>query len=115
MEYHTTYRLGFSPMSVFEEYIIWQVRTVGVELKLTASSIRFINSPPFPPSIMLQLNAAMPSRAGELQPLCHIATPVRMLGYGLEEEQFGNTLECLTSVSLPRAIILDSGSTDGGP
>lgn len=49
------------------------------------------------------------------QPLCQIATPIGMLGYGFEEDQLTKTLERLTSFSTPTAIVLDSGSTDGGP
>lgn len=53
--------------------------------------------------------------AGNIIPLCQIATPVGMLGYGLEKEELDATLKRMTSVALPTAIILDSGSTDGGP
>ena len=50
-----------------------------------------------------------------LQTLCHIATPVGMLGYGFDSDELVQGLECLQSSSVPVAIILDSGSTDSGP
>ncbi len=52
-----------------------------------------------------------------LIPLCHILAPVGMLGYGFEESQVDEELNrlALSSPSIPRAIILDSGSTDSGP
>ena len=48
-------------------------------------------------------------------PLCHVVTPVGMLGYGLDEAVTSEELACLTSTGVPTAIILDSGSTDSGP
>ena len=52
--------------------------------------------------------------AKTLRTLCHIVTPVGMLGYGFDAEYLGQGLESL-SRSAPIAIILDSGSTDSGP
>ena len=49
-----------------------------------------------------------------LRTLCHIVTPVGMLGYGFDAEQLMQGLESLQG-STPIAIILDSGSTDSGP
>jgi hypothetical protein len=51
----------------------------------------------------------------ELKPLCLVATPIGMCGYGFDESEFTTSLAHLTSFSLPTAIILDSGSTDSGP
>ncbi len=48
-------------------------------------------------------------------PLCHIVTPVGMLGYGFDSDVVDAELELLASTSVPTAIILDSGSTDSGP
>ncbi|KAI1505951.1 hypothetical protein F5X99DRAFT_415628 [Biscogniauxia marginata] len=48
-------------------------------------------------------------------PLCHIVTPVGMLGYGLDEDRTAATLASLVPTRVPTAIILDSGSTDSGP
>lgn len=50
-----------------------------------------------------------------LRPLCHIVTPVGMLGYGFDEAELNNGLEISLSTGVPTAIILDSGSTDSGP
>ncbi|KAI8631639.1 hypothetical protein F5Y19DRAFT_473317 [Xylariaceae sp. FL1651] len=50
-----------------------------------------------------------------LEPVCHIVTPVGMLGYGLDEEATYATLASLVPTGVPTALILDSGSTDGGP
>ncbi|KAL1616687.1 hypothetical protein SLS54_008254 [Diplodia seriata] len=50
-----------------------------------------------------------------LVPLCHIVTPVGMLGYGFDESQTAKALAGLTATNVPTAIILDSGSTDSGP
>lgn len=47
--------------------------------------------------------------------LCHIVTPVGMLGYGMDENVTGEQLAELTATGIPTAIILDSGSTDSGP
>lgn len=52
--------------------------------------------------------------AKTLRTLCHIVTPVGMLGYGFDAEQLTRGLESL-QCSTPIAIILDSGSTDSGP
>ena len=51
----------------------------------------------------------------DLSPLCHIITPVGMLGFGFREDELISTLQSLTSSPAPRALILDSGSTDSGP
>ncbi|OTB15188.1 hypothetical protein K445DRAFT_75242 [Daldinia sp. EC12] len=48
-------------------------------------------------------------------PLCHIITPVGMLGYGLNEEENAVALRHLVATGIPTALILDSGSTDSGP
>ncbi|KAI1635265.1 hypothetical protein F4809DRAFT_651336 [Biscogniauxia mediterranea] len=48
-------------------------------------------------------------------PLCFIVTPVGMLSYGLDEEKTSAALASLVTTGVPTAIILDSGSTDGGP
>ncbi|KAI0599550.1 hypothetical protein F4775DRAFT_591337 [Biscogniauxia sp. FL1348] len=48
-------------------------------------------------------------------PLCYIVTPVGMLSYGFDEEKTSATLASLVATGVPTAIILDSGSTDGGP
>lgn len=48
-------------------------------------------------------------------PLCHIVTPVGMLGYGLNEDETTDALRRLVPTGVPTAIILDSGSTDSGP
>ncbi len=47
--------------------------------------------------------------------LCNIVTPVGMLGYGLIQDQLDQGLEDCVATGVPTAIILDSGSTDGGP
>jgi hypothetical protein len=49
--------------------------------------------------------------------ICHIVTPVGCLGYGLMREQTDDELTRLAQISpsVPRAIILDAGSTDSGP
>jgi hypothetical protein len=51
----------------------------------------------------------------DLQPLCHIITPVGCLGFGVDEEQCAAELRQVTQTNIPTAIILDSGSTDSGP
>jgi hypothetical protein len=38
-----------------------------------------------------------------------------MLGYGLDQDQLDQGLETCLANGAPTAIILDSGSTDGGP
>ncbi|KAI1391815.1 uncharacterized protein F4822DRAFT_436032 [Hypoxylon trugodes] len=48
-------------------------------------------------------------------PLCHIVTPVGMLGYGLKEDETIAALKPFVASGVPTAIILDSGSTDSGP
>ncbi|PVH89439.1 hypothetical protein DL98DRAFT_402406 [Cadophora sp. DSE1049] len=50
-------------------------------------------------------------------PLCHITTPVGMLGYGFDASLIHATLVDLkiASPNIPTALILDSGSTDSGP
>ncbi|KAI1452332.1 hypothetical protein F4805DRAFT_447825 [Annulohypoxylon moriforme] len=48
-------------------------------------------------------------------PLCHIITPVGMLGYGLKEDETANALRFYVATGIPTAMILDSGSTDSGP
>ncbi|KAI0376806.1 hypothetical protein F5Y04DRAFT_265786 [Hypomontagnella monticulosa] len=48
-------------------------------------------------------------------PLCHIVTPVGMLGYGLREDETTAALRHLVATGIPTAMILDSGSTDSGP
>jgi hypothetical protein len=121
MGLHTNHRLHFLPTPVIsKDYILCKC----TERRLTSrqawfdSAIHNSQSPTYKPLflfVMSQLNVNPPSREGELQTLCQIATPVGMLGYGLDEEQFDAALKCLTSVSVPTAIILDSGSTDGGP
>src|SRR6478735_6262230 len=50
-------------------------------------------------------------------PLCHIITPVGMLGYGFDAQL---AHQCLSELktnfpNTPTALILDSGSTDSGP
>lgn len=51
----------------------------------------------------------------DLVPVCHIVTPVGMLGYGLDEAETVDAVRKYSSSSAPTAIILDSGSTDSGP
>ncbi|KAI0172956.1 hypothetical protein GGR52DRAFT_429280 [Hypoxylon sp. FL1284] len=51
----------------------------------------------------------------ERRPLCHIVTPVGMLGYGLQEGETADALRRFVATGVPTAIILDSGSTDSGP
>ncbi|KAK2756755.1 hypothetical protein FQN54_005201 [Arachnomyces sp. PD_36] len=55
------------------------------------------------------------SHLGDPQPICHIVTPVGMLGYGLDSKNTAAALASLTSTNVPTALILDSGSTDSGP
>ncbi|RYP29246.1 hypothetical protein DL767_006845 [Monosporascus sp. MG133] len=47
--------------------------------------------------------------------LCHIVTPIGMLGYGVDVKQVDAALEKFTATGEPTALILDSGSTDSGP
>ncbi|KAI1759241.1 hypothetical protein GGR53DRAFT_165570 [Hypoxylon sp. FL1150] len=51
----------------------------------------------------------------EITPLCHIITPVGMLGYGLQEGETTAALRRFVATGVPTAMILDSGSTDSGP
>lgn len=51
----------------------------------------------------------------ERTPLCHIITPVGMLGYGLQEGETTEALRRFVATGVPTAMILDSGSTDSGP
>ncbi|KAF5695258.1 hypothetical protein FDENT_562 [Fusarium denticulatum] len=51
----------------------------------------------------------------EVKPICHIITPVGMLGYGFDEALTHYELSRLVPTGIPTAIILDSGSTDSGP
>lgn len=60
------------------------------------------------------MSARNPHNDG-LTPLCHIVTPVGMLGSGFDESQTSNALAKLVATNVPTAIILDSGSTDSGP
>ncbi|KAF2171344.1 hypothetical protein M409DRAFT_50799 [Zasmidium cellare ATCC 36951] len=49
-------------------------------------------------------------------PLCHIITPVGMLGYGFNETETNDALaKAVGAHDAPVALILDSGSTDSGP
>ncbi|KUJ07764.1 uncharacterized protein LY89DRAFT_600945 [Mollisia scopiformis] len=50
-----------------------------------------------------------------LTPLCHIITPIGMLGYGFDENLTREALEDVKSDGVPTALICDSGSTDSGP
>ena len=47
--------------------------------------------------------------------LCQIVTPVGMLGYGFEMDDVHRGLQLSLQANVPTAVILDSGSTDGGP
>ncbi|KAH8885478.1 hypothetical protein GQ53DRAFT_877383 [Thozetella sp. PMI_491] len=49
------------------------------------------------------------------QALCHIVSPVGMLGYGLDAKLTDIALQELAATGVPTALILDSGSTDSGP
>lgn len=49
------------------------------------------------------------------KPLCRIVTPVGMLGYGFDETVVERGLALSLTDDIPTAIILDAGSTDGGP
>lgn len=53
--------------------------------------------------------------ATELKPLCHVITPIGMLGYGFDEQLTRDALQDIQSDGIPTALILDSGSTDSGP
>jgi hypothetical protein len=75
------------------------------------------------PDIMISQDAntlRVENSSGQLQhenlkPLCQVITPVGMLGYGFDDKQFDAEVRHLTSIDVPTAIILDSGSTDSGP
>ncbi|KEF63447.1 uncharacterized protein A1O9_01425 [Exophiala aquamarina CBS 119918] len=47
--------------------------------------------------------------------LVHIVTPIGMLGYGINQDHLNQGLKETVPSGVPTAIILDSGSTDGGP
>ncbi|KAF4965476.1 hypothetical protein F66182_18020, partial [Fusarium sp. NRRL 66182] len=47
--------------------------------------------------------------------LCQIVTPIGMLGYGFDVNDLEKGLEIALGNDAPTAIIIDSGSTDGGP
>lgn len=51
----------------------------------------------------------------DLKPTCNIITPVGMLGFGLHGDQTDAALAAKIPNGAPTAIILDAGSTDGGP
>lgn len=51
----------------------------------------------------------------DLKPTCNIITPVGMLGFGLHADQTDAALAAKIPNGAPTAIILDAGSTDGGP
>ncbi|KAE8442766.1 hypothetical protein EG329_002854 [Mollisiaceae sp. DMI_Dod_QoI] len=51
----------------------------------------------------------------QLIPLCHIMTPIGMVGYGFDEHLTREALQGVQSSVVPTALILDSGSTDSGP
>ncbi|KAI1343533.1 hypothetical protein F5Y15DRAFT_412317 [Xylariaceae sp. FL0016] len=55
------------------------------------------------------------SQKQALDPLCHIVTPVGMLGYGFDPSDAFAALATFVATKIPTAIILDSGSTDSGP
>ncbi|KAK4961535.1 hypothetical protein LTR10_002025 [Elasticomyces elasticus] len=48
-------------------------------------------------------------------PLCHIVTPVGMLGYGVNMAESEAAVAACSRSGVPTALILDSGSTDSGP
>ncbi|KAK5693185.1 hypothetical protein LTR17_025229 [Elasticomyces elasticus] len=48
-------------------------------------------------------------------PLCHIVTPVGMLGYGVNMAESEAAVAACSLSGVPTALILDSGSTDSGP
>ncbi|CAI7657409.1 unnamed protein product [Penicillium pancosmium] len=49
------------------------------------------------------------------EPICHVVTPIGMLGYGFSTPDLEKGLEIALRSGCPTAIILDSGSTDSGP
>ncbi|KAF8850814.1 hypothetical protein BDZ45DRAFT_708186 [Acephala macrosclerotiorum] len=66
-----------------------------------------------------EVTSAIPSDPAfdnpNLTPLCHIITPIGMLGYGFDKQLTRDALQGLRSSNSPTALILDSGSTDSGP
>lgn len=73
-------------------------------------------TPPLAISNINNNNISLPSLGSHLQdPLCHIITPIGMLGYGFDEFLTQQALEDIKNSSVPTALILDSGSTDSGP
>ncbi|TVY92932.1 hypothetical protein LAWI1_G002428, partial [Lachnellula willkommii] len=54
-------------------------------------------------------------RKPQLDPLCHVLTPIGMLGYGFNEALTHQALQDLKNGNVPTALIVDSGSTDSGP
>lgn len=73
------------------------------------------------PSALLTANEAMNGSQEVLtsaqHPLCHIITPIGMLGYSFDHSLTYNALLELSKnlPNIPTALILDSGSTDSGP
>lgn len=58
---------------------------------------------------------AIQTTGASAQALCHIVTPIGMLGYGVDTKQVDVALGRFTATGEPTALILDSGSTDSGP
>lgn len=58
---------------------------------------------------------AIQTTGASAQALCHIVTPIGMLGYGVDTKQVDVTLGRFTATGEPTALILDSGSIDSGP
>lgn len=67
-----------------------------------------------PNMISLALNETK-STQQVLKLTCNIITPVGMLGFGLHFDQTDSALASKIPNGAPTAIILDAGSTDGGP
>ncbi|KAI0886380.1 uncharacterized protein GGS22DRAFT_128125 [Annulohypoxylon maeteangense] len=63
----------------------------------------------------IAINNTTTDADASLAPLCHIVTPVGMLGYGLQEDETTAALRFYVATGIPTAMILDSGSTDSGP
>ena len=61
------------------------------------------------------LTQVNPRAAHNAETLCQIITPVGMLGYGFDESLTKQALDSLKESPAPTALVLDSGSTDGGP
>lgn len=61
------------------------------------------------------LYTSLSTSSPSLKPLCHILTPIGMLGYGFDETLTQLALEDIKTSSVPTALIIDSGSTDSGP